>query len=82
VHQLARVTTLIAVRRLWWPQARELAQVMRASTADTVESGIDSVSAISAPLMRSRRSAAIAATRSSQVLVEPPAGGYEDRSWR
>jgi hypothetical protein len=52
---------------------------MRPTTADTVESGIDRHHAISAAVIRSRRSAAIAFTRASGVRcgIEP---GAEERS--
>jgi hypothetical protein len=52
---------------------------IRASTADTVESGIRNVSAISAPVIRNRRSAAIASTRSSGVRCGTDRG-TEERS--
>jgi hypothetical protein len=48
---------------------------------ETVDSAIASVSAISAPVKRSRRKAAIVATRSSAIRVGTERGA-EDRSTR
>jgi hypothetical protein len=47
---------------------------------DTVESGIESVSAISAAVMRSRRSCTIAARRSAEVLLATRHGADERSS--
>ena len=52
---------------------------IRASTAETVESGIPNTIAISAPVIRKRRSAAIACTRSSAVRCGTDRG-TEERS--
>jgi hypothetical protein len=47
----------------------ELAQPIRLSTAETVEVAISRVSAISEPVIRSRRRVAIASTRSGGVVL-------------
>jgi hypothetical protein len=63
VDRLARMAALVAVRRL----------------PDTVESGMPSTSALCAPVIRNRRSAAIACTRRSSVRVGCRMG-VEERS--
>ena len=50
------------------------------STLEIVESGIASTSAISAAVIRSRRSLAISATRSSRVRFQTKAGADERSS--
>jgi hypothetical protein len=61
VHQLPGALSLIAVGWLWWLQATSLAQAdPRASHLETVESAMLRTSAISAAVIRSRRSASIA----------------------
>ena len=71
--------------RSGWPAraaraASSLPSPIRARTADTVESGIASASAISAAVKRSRRSAAIAWTRSSGVRCGIERGAEEPSS--
>ena len=66
-------------------QELQLAQVetgpIRVKIPDTVETGIPNVSAISAPVIRNRRSPAITATRASSVRDGTEAGA-EQRSTR
>jgi hypothetical protein len=50
---------------------------LRVKTAETVESGIESVSAISAAVIRNPRSATIAATRSGAVRFATRLGADE-----
>jgi hypothetical protein len=50
---------------------------LRRNTADTVDSGIDNVSAISAAVIRSRRRASTAATRSVAVRLATRRGADE-----
>ena len=67
MEQLARPLALVAVGGLERLQPQSLPSPIRVKIPETVESGIASVSAISAPVIRNRRNAAIAATRSSPV---------------
>jgi hypothetical protein len=79
VHELTGTLALVTVGRLERLQTATFPSPIRKSTAETVESGIPSSSLISAALMRTRRSAAIAVTRSS--LVRPGTRyGAEERS--
>ena len=55
VDELARPLLLVAVRRLERLQPPELAQPDPGQIPETVESGIPSTSAISAPVIRNRR---------------------------
>ena len=67
VDELARSLTLIAIGWLERLQRLRLPSPIRSSTAETVESGISSSSLISAAVIRTRLSVAIAAMRSSLV---------------
>jgi hypothetical protein len=79
VHELTWPLTLVAVGRLERLQRERFPSPIRSSTAETVEIGIASSSPISAAVIRTRRSAAIAATYSS--LVRPGTRcGAEERS--
>jgi hypothetical protein len=80
VHQLAGPAPLIAILRLDRVQPAELAKPYRLSTACTVESGTPSIQLISAPVSRTRRSAAIASTRSGGVLCGTLRGADERSS--
>jgi hypothetical protein len=63
VHEVARVTALVAIRGLRGSSLERFPSPMRRNHKDTVESGIASTSEISAAVMRSRRSASIISTR-------------------
>lgn len=79
VQQLARLATLVAVRWLRRIEPRGFPSPMRARTAGTVETAISRHMAISAPVIRNRRSAAMVATRSSGVRCGTDFGS-DDRS--
>ena len=64
-------SALVAVRWLGRLEPAELASPIRSSTAETVDSAIAEHNAISAPVMRSRRSAAITSTRRRACDAEP-----------
>ena len=68
VDQLARSGALVALDRLE-SEAAELAHPDPGQDPQTVDNGIASVSAISGPVKRNRRSAAIASMRRSQVRL-------------
>jgi hypothetical protein len=78
VDELARPRALVA-HRLLEPDRPSLPIACRLSTTDTVESAIANVSAISAAVIRNRRKATIAATRSSGVRLATRRGA-DDRS--
>jgi hypothetical protein len=76
VDQLARPRALIADRLLETDPAKRPIPA-RVSTTETVESGIRSVSAISAAVIRNRRKAMIVATRSVGVRLAIRLGAEE-----
>ena len=76
VHELARPRALVALRWLETEPAKATHAGL-VSTADTVECGIDSVSAISAAVIRNCRSLAITATRSADVRLATCLGADE-----
>jgi hypothetical protein len=78
MDQLAGPLALIALGRLE-PRRPSVPIPIRVRVPDTVDSGMAGVSAISGPVSRNRRSAAIASTRRSQVRLATVAGA-EDRS--
>jgi hypothetical protein len=80
VDELARARTLVATRGLEAEPARRPSP-SRVRIPETVERAIASVSAISAALMRSCRSATIACTRSARVRLATLFGA-EERSSR
>ena len=73
VDQLARSLTLIALGRLLTEPAQATIPI-RVRISDTVDAGIASNSAISRPVNRSRRSAAIASIRRSSVRLATRCG--------
>ena len=79
VHELTGTLALITV---WfeWLQRLRFPSPIRSSTAETVEIGIASRSPISAAVIRTRRSAAIAATYSSLVRAGTRCGAEERSS--
>jgi hypothetical protein len=79
VQQLAGMATLVAVRRLPRLEPAQLAQTMRSSTAETVETASDKQKAISAAVIRSRRNVTITSTSSSGVRCGIDRGA-DDRS--
>jgi hypothetical protein len=68
VDQLAGRSALMTFGGSAGAKRERLPNPSRESTADTVESGILSTSAISAPVIHNRRNATIAAVRSGGVL--------------
>jgi len=76
MDRLARPLTLVALRGSR-PRRPSLPIPMRVRIPETVESAIPSTSAISAPVNRTRRSAAIASTRRSCVRLATSAGADE-----
>ena len=73
VDELARPRALVADAAARARSGRAGPSRCRVRIAETVESGIASVSAISAAVIRSRRSATIAATRSgARAVGDPP----------
>jgi hypothetical protein len=65
VDELARTLALVAVSGSGGSSRDSLPSPIRLSQPDTVESAIERHSAISADVIRSRRSASLAATRSA-----------------
>jgi hypothetical protein len=81
VDELARPCALVPIGGLERLEPRAPAEAIRFSTAETVESGIRSTSAISAAVIRSRRKSSITRTRSAGVR-EGIRWGAEERSLR
>jgi hypothetical protein len=77
VQELAGACALIALGRLQRLEPRALASPIRFRIAETIESGVRRASAISAAVIRSRRSSSIARTRSAGVRRGIRLGGKE-----
>ena len=77
VDELAGARALVAVGRLWGSSRERLPRPILASQRETVESAILSTSAISAAVMRRRRSASITSIVWTGVLAGTRLGAEE-----